>query len=41
VAADVDTENWVITLRPRERGDDWRKMIRTIAGGKFTIAKAH
>eukprot|EP00090_Calanus_glacialis_P045558 TRINITY_DN8536_c0_g1_i1.p1 TRINITY_DN8536_c0_g1~~TRINITY_DN8536_c0_g1_i1.p1 ORF type:complete len:185 (+),score=52.98 TRINITY_DN8536_c0_g1_i1:64-618(+) len=41
IAADIDTENWVVTLRPRERGDDWRKMIKTIAGGKFTIAKAH
>ena len=41
VAADVDTENWVVTLRPRQTGDDWRKMIRTIAGGKFTIGRAH
>ena len=30
-----------MTLRPRQTGDDWRKMIRTIAGGKFTIGKAH
>jgi len=41
IAADVDTENWVFKLRPRETGDDWKKMIRTIAGGKFTIAMAH
>jgi len=41
LAADMDTENWVMTLRPRQTGDDWRKMIRTIAGGKFTIGKAH
>ena len=31
----------VMTLRPRQTGDDWRKMIKTIAGGKFTIGKAH
>ena len=30
-----------MTLRPRQTGDDWRKMIRTIAGGKFTIGRAH
>lgn len=41
IACDVDTENWVMTLRPRQTGDDWRKMIRTIAGGKFTIGRAH
>ena len=41
IVADIDTENWVMTLRPKERGEYWTKMMKTIAGGKFTISKAH
>ena len=41
VVGDIDTENWVVTLRPKESGEDWKKMMRTIGAGKLTLSKAH
>eukprot|EP00092_Neocalanus_flemingeri_P002007 GFUD01002140.1.p1 GENE.GFUD01002140.1~~GFUD01002140.1.p1 ORF type:complete len:181 (-),score=31.51 GFUD01002140.1:44-586(-) len=37
LATDVNVDTWTFTLRPRETGEDWMKMVRAIGDAKIKV----
>ena len=37
LATDVNVATWTFTLRPKETGEDWKKMVRAIGEEELNL----